>query len=103
MSNNERNLSQYIDSLNEEKKPKEHGLLDSTPEMEDLFEAVRQVRSLKEPVLPHDDFPKKLAQKCCCTIGAKGSCEESKKELVCQCCCCGSCCGNNIEFCYTLQ
>ncbi|NLD46622.1 MAG: hypothetical protein GX660_05410 [Clostridiaceae bacterium] len=62
MSNNEKRLSQYIDSLNEEKKPKEHGLLDSTPEMEDLFEAVRQVRSLRQPVLPGKDYPEKLAQ-----------------------------------------
>lgn len=62
MSNKERNLSEYIDSLNEEKKPKEHGLTDSTPEMDELFETVRRVRSMKEPVLPDGDYPKKLAQ-----------------------------------------
>jgi outer membrane lipoprotein-sorting protein len=80
MSNNERNLSQYIDSLNEEKKPKEHGLLDITPEMEDLFEAVRQVRSLKEPALPGEDYPKKLAQNVAAQLKQKSPVKKVKRN-----------------------
>lgn len=61
MHNNEKKISDYIDSLNEEKKPKEHGSTDVTPEMEELFETVRLVKSLKEPDIPRDDFPEKIA------------------------------------------
>jgi outer membrane lipoprotein-sorting protein len=55
-------LSDYIDSLNSEKKPKEHNNEKDTSQMEELFEAVRAVRSLKEPTLPGEDYPLKLTK-----------------------------------------
>jgi outer membrane lipoprotein-sorting protein len=53
-------LSKYIDTLNEERKPKEHENKKESPEMEELFETVRQVRSLKDPKLPEEDYAEKL-------------------------------------------
>ncbi|APM39027.1 LolA family protein [Clostridium kluyveri] len=61
MTDKEKKLTDYIDSLNNEKKPKEHGNAADTPEMEELFETVRLVRSLKEPALPEDNYVKNLA------------------------------------------
>ncbi len=62
MSDNERDLSRYIDSLNEGKKPKEHGLTDNNRGMDDIYETVRRVRSLKDPVMPDNGYTEKLAQ-----------------------------------------
>ena len=52
MNNNEKAISDYIDKLNSEKKPREHELADNSTEMEKLMETVRQVRSIREPVHP---------------------------------------------------
>lgn len=80
MKNNERKLSQYIDSLNEEKKPKECLGGDSTPEMEELFETVRLVRSLKEPSMPGEDYPKKLVQNVAGQLKQKGCTKKVKRN-----------------------
>ena len=48
---NEKDLSHYIDSLNNEKKPKEHDNTLGSNELEELLETVHLVRSIKEPVL----------------------------------------------------
>ena len=55
-------LSDYIDSLNEEKKPKIHEGFNESLEMEKLMDTVRKVRSLKEPVFPEGDFSKKIGE-----------------------------------------
>lgn len=61
MSNNENKLSDYIDSLNAEKRPKEHGQEDISPELSELMETVRRVKSLKEPVMPDAGFSRRVA------------------------------------------
>lgn len=61
MDNNERKLSQYIDKLNAEQKPEQHGEAEECPELERLYDTVRMVRGLKEPDLPQAGYPKKLA------------------------------------------
>lgn len=61
MDNNiEEKLSQYIDQLNEEKKPAEHSETIDSEEYEELLETVKLVRSLKEPEYPGEDYPKRL-------------------------------------------
>lgn len=60
MHDKEKKLSSYIDSLNEEKKPKEHGSGIELPEVEELFETVRLVRSLKKPSIPDNNYTKNL-------------------------------------------
>jgi len=62
MKNDIKKLSDYIDKLNEEKKPKEHGNASESPELEELFETVRMVRRVKEPALPKADYPKRLSR-----------------------------------------
>jgi len=62
MCNNEKKLSEYIDILNSEKKPREHDNSSDSAELEKLFGTVRLVRSLKEPALPPADYPKKMAR-----------------------------------------
>lgn len=62
MKDKEEILSQYIDSLNAEKRPKEHHTPIDSPELEELFETVRKVRSLKEPTMPNDSFKENLSQ-----------------------------------------
>jgi outer membrane lipoprotein-sorting protein len=57
----EKKLSGYIDSLNKEKKPSEHESTDEASEMEELFETVRLVRSLKEASMPKINYSKELA------------------------------------------
>ena len=59
--NIEEKLSDYIDALNNEHEP-EFAVTDSDEELEKLQETVRLVRTLKEPVLPDDDYPKRLAK-----------------------------------------
>lgn len=61
MDDREKKLSSYIDSLNKEKKPSEHESADETPEMAELFETVRLVRSLKEANMPKNNYDKELA------------------------------------------
>lgn len=62
MDKNEQKLSDYIDHLNLEQKPQEHEYPPDSSELEELFQTVRQVRSLKEPAMPGTDFQKKLAR-----------------------------------------
>ncbi|WP_066309574.1 sigma-E factor regulatory protein RseB domain-containing protein [Bacillus sp. FJAT-29814] len=62
MDNIEKKVSDYIDQLNAERKPDEHEAPAHSEEMEQLFQTVRMVRSLKEPAMPEGDFSKKLAQ-----------------------------------------
>jgi outer membrane lipoprotein-sorting protein len=61
MDSKEKKLSDYIDSLNEEKKPMEHSSVTESSEMEELLETVRLVRSLKEPSLPNVNYAETLA------------------------------------------
>ncbi|QGU95939.1 hypothetical protein GOM49_13310 [Clostridium bovifaecis] len=61
MNDKEKKLSNYIDSLNAERKPSEHGSEIELSEMEELFETVRIMRSLKEPSIPEDEYSKRLA------------------------------------------
>ena len=61
MDDKEKKLSNYIDSLNMERKPDEHGSEIEAAEMEELFETARFVRSLKEADLPEINYGKKLA------------------------------------------
>ena len=60
MDNNERKLSDYIDKLNAEQEPESHVDADS-PELNKLFDTVREIRRLRDPVMPETDYPKKLA------------------------------------------
>lgn len=61
MGSKENKLSSYIDSLNNERKPGEHGSELETQEMEELFATIRKVRSLKEPSMPDSSYSKNLA------------------------------------------
>lgn len=61
MDAKERKLTSYIDSLNQDKKPKEHDNITEEPEMEELFHIIRLISSLKEPNLPEENYTKKLA------------------------------------------
>jgi outer membrane lipoprotein-sorting protein len=61
MDSKEDKLSSYIDSLNKERKPGEHGSEIETNEMEKLFDTVRKVRSLREASMPESDFHKNLS------------------------------------------
>lgn len=56
----QRQISDYIDALNAERKPQDYGQVDDTGEMEKLMATVRLVRSLKEPEMPAPDYSKKL-------------------------------------------
>lgn len=60
MDSKENKLSSYIDSLNDERTPNEHGSENETQEMEELFHTIRKVRSLKEPSMPDSTYPKNL-------------------------------------------
>ena len=59
MNDNEKKLSDFIDSLNNEKKP---AIETDSEELDNLYNVVRQIKSLKEPVMPDKDFPHKIAQ-----------------------------------------
>lgn len=61
MNNNEKKISAYIDKLNAEQKPFEHGNPSVSQEFKRLSDTVRQVRMIKEPVLPDAGYPKQLA------------------------------------------
>jgi hypothetical protein len=62
MANDEKRLSDFINRLNEEKKPKARENSTESSEMEEITKTVRKVRSLKEPTLPGMDYPGKLAE-----------------------------------------
>ncbi len=61
MKNEEKKLSRYIDSLNAGRKPVEH-TRPTDEEYERLLETVRQVRLLKEPEYPGEEYPMHLAE-----------------------------------------
>lgn len=61
MDANEKKLSDYIDSLNYEQKPKTHHD-DESQELDELYQTVRLIRSLKEPEMPDKNFSTKLTQ-----------------------------------------
>lgn len=60
MKQNDKKLSQYIDQLNMEKKPKEHTIDTGSEEFDQLAETVRKVRILREPPMPEEEFEKRL-------------------------------------------
>lgn len=62
MSNKEKDLSEYIDSLNAEKKPKAHENMTDSPELEELMDTVRMLKSLKEADVPSSDYGKKISK-----------------------------------------
>jgi len=57
----EEQLSHYIDALNGEREP-EIEITENDRELEKLMETVRRVRTLKEPAMPDDDYPRRMAQ-----------------------------------------
>ncbi len=59
MNDNEKKLSDFIDSLNNEKKP---DIETNSEELDGLYKVVRQVKSLKEPAMPDKDFSGRIAQ-----------------------------------------
>ncbi|NLX63824.1 MAG: hypothetical protein GX022_03455 [Clostridiaceae bacterium] len=59
MSNDAKKLSAYIDSLNNEKKPV---IRADSEELNRMFVAVRQIKSLKPPVMPDGGFSDKIVQ-----------------------------------------
>ncbi|NLZ91819.1 MAG: hypothetical protein GX918_07855, partial [Clostridiales bacterium] len=61
MDDNIRKLSEYIDKLNAEQRPDQHGAPEDSPELERLYHAARLVKSLKDPALPGSDYPERLA------------------------------------------
>ena len=69
MINNIKRISDYIDRLNIEQQPLEHENMHSSRRFKMLSKTVRLVRTLKEPTLPEDGFPKRLAA----SIAAHGS------------------------------
>ena len=75
-----RKLSDYIDQLNAERRPVEHGSSKESPEMEELFETVRMVRSLREPVMPEGDFAGRLAAAVSSSLSRERSRKSSKKK-----------------------
>lgn len=79
MSNNETKISEYIDRLNAGKIPEEHDKAGVSPELDKLQEAVRMVRSLKEPEMPENDFPKRLANHIQNQIVSKRRINKSKR------------------------
>lgn len=62
MSNKEKDLSEYIDSLNAEKKPKAHENMTDSPELEELMDTVRMLKSLKEADVPSSDYGNKISK-----------------------------------------
>ncbi|KPU44776.1 hypothetical protein OXPF_18620 [Oxobacter pfennigii] len=60
MNDFEYKLSDYIDTLNAENKPKEHEEDVESPEMEKLYNTVRLIKTLKEPVMPEKSYTEKL-------------------------------------------
>lgn len=59
MNDNEKKLSDFIDSLNNEKKP---DIETNSEELDSLYKVVRQVKSLKESAMPDKDFSGRIAQ-----------------------------------------
>lgn len=62
-NDNENKVSSYIDSLNEERKPKEHGNEIESEDIEEILETIRLVRGLKQPSLPDHKYSESLTAK----------------------------------------
>ncbi len=60
MRNIEKKLSDYIDSLNAEKRPEEPNESVDSKELKELMDTVKKVRRLREPDLPGADYPHKV-------------------------------------------
>jgi outer membrane lipoprotein-sorting protein len=73
MSNKEKELSEYIDSLNEEKKPKAHGNMDEPSEIEELMDTVRMIKSLKDTHIPGSKYNKNISKEVAKKIKSKNS------------------------------
>ena len=82
MNDKEQKLSNYIDRLNEERKPDEHGSEIETKEMEELFKTIRMVKNLKEPSLPEKGYDKKLAQAINNKLNNNSSIKSRKKWFI---------------------
>lgn len=61
MDNNEKLISDIIDDLNEERKPRINQDNSENIEIEELLNTVKLVRSIKEPTLPDSGYPHRLA------------------------------------------
>mgnify|MGYP000975478716 CR=1 FL=1 len=59
MINDVKKLSAFIDCLNNEKKPV---IRAGSEELDSLYDAVRQIKSLKSPVMPDHDFSDKIVE-----------------------------------------
>jgi outer membrane lipoprotein-sorting protein len=62
MNLHEKIVSDFIDQLNIEKKPKEDEYTTDSDELKELFQTVKLVKSLKEPAMPGEDFPVRLVK-----------------------------------------
>jgi outer membrane lipoprotein-sorting protein len=62
MSNKEKDLSEYIDSLNAEKRPKAHENMTDSPELEELMDTIRMLKILKAADVPSPDYGKKISK-----------------------------------------
>lgn len=62
MSELEKKLSNYIDSLNEEKQPDDDEFSTDNEDLSALYQTVKIVRLLKEPTEPQTGFERKLVQ-----------------------------------------
>lgn len=63
MNHKQNQLSRYIDQLNNEKKPNEHGSKAESTDHDRLLETVRRVRLLREMEYPQEDYPMLLTDK----------------------------------------
>lgn len=79
MSKYEKDLSEYIDTLNDEKKPIEHVKAVKSTELQELMDTVRLVKSLKEPALPDMNYPQKVVREIGCKLPQKTSSKKSKQ------------------------
>lgn len=79
MSKYEKDLSEYIDTLNDEKKPIEHEKVVKSTELQELMDTVRLVKSLKEPVLPDVSYPQKIAREIGGNLPQKTNNKKSKQ------------------------
>lgn len=76
----ENKLSSYIDSLNNERKPMEHGNNGEEDDLEELLETVRKVKSLKNQSLPDNKFSERLNEKLKKEILKENSSTKTKKR-----------------------
>lgn len=82
MNLNEKELSCYIDSLNNEKKPKEHGNAVVSRELGELLETVRLVRSIKEPLLPKEGYFQKIINTLRSNVLDKKKVKQTKRNFI---------------------